>query len=183
MPVAVLDGYLTSDRNGYRATEKGRETNLKGMQGFTDVLAPLQPMPPAELKRLADYLIRLSEATSAAPEPPSHFCHSAYKNYKRTFPSDAPLPRLFVHYIKELDFDYLKLDGSFIVKLTKNTHDQVFVRAMVEISKVFGLSVIAEWVEDEETVTMLRDLGVTMGQGYHFGKPAMLNTVIKKTLH
>ena len=104
MPVAMLDGYLTSDSNGYRATEKGRETNLKGMQGFTDVLAPLQPMPPAELKRLADYLIRLSEATSAAPEPPSHFCHSAYKNYSRTFPSDAPLPRLFVHYFKELDF-------------------------------------------------------------------------------
>jgi diguanylate cyclase (GGDEF)-like protein len=87
------------------------------------------------------------------------------------------------YYIKELDFDYLKLDGSFIVKLTKNTHDQVFVRAMVEISKVFGLSVIAEWVEDEETVTMLRDLGVTMGQGYLFGKPAMLNSVVKKTLH
>ncbi|MGV3742813.1 MAG: EAL domain-containing protein, partial [Burkholderiaceae bacterium] len=87
------------------------------------------------------------------------------------------------YYIKELDFDYLKLDGSFIVKLTKNPHDQVFVRAMVEISKVFGLSVIAEWVEDEETVIMLRDLGVTMGQGYHFGKPAMLNSVIKNTLH
>lgn len=87
------------------------------------------------------------------------------------------------YYIKELDFDYLKLDGSFIVKLTKNTHDQVFVRAMVEISKVFGLTVIAEWVEDEETVSMLRDLGVTMGQGYLFGKPARWDTLIKKTLH
>ncbi len=87
------------------------------------------------------------------------------------------------YYIKELDFDYLKLDGSFIVKLTNNTHDQVFVRAMVEISKVFGLSVIAEWVEDEDTVAMLRDLGVTMGQGYHFGRPAMLNAVVKNTLH
>jgi diguanylate cyclase (GGDEF)-like protein len=87
------------------------------------------------------------------------------------------------YYIKELDFDYLKLDGSFIVKLTKSPHDQVFVRAVVEISKVFGLSVIAEWVEDEETVAMLRDLGVTMGQGYLFGKPAMLNTIVKNTLH
>lgn len=87
------------------------------------------------------------------------------------------------YYIKELDFDYLKLDGSFIVKLTKNPHDQVFVRAMVEISKVFGLSVIAEWVEDEETVAMLQELGVTMGQGYLFGKPAMLNTIVKNTLH
>lgn len=48
--------------------------------------------------------MRLSEAASAAPEPPSHFCHTIYKNYKRTFSNDAPLTRLFVHYFKELDF-------------------------------------------------------------------------------
>jgi diguanylate cyclase (GGDEF)-like protein len=78
------------------------------------------------------------------------------------------------YYIKELDFDYLKLDGSFIAKLPHNPHDQVFVRAMVEISKVFGLKVIAEWVEDRETADMLRDLGVAMGQGYYFGKPLAL---------
>ncbi|MDB5764457.1 MAG: hypothetical protein JWQ21_3452 [Herminiimonas sp.] len=78
------------------------------------------------------------------------------------------------YYIKELDFDYLKLDGSFIAQLPKHPHDQVFVRAMVEISKVFGLSVIAEWVEDRETADMLRDLGVAMGQGYYFGKPIPL---------
>jgi diguanylate cyclase (GGDEF)-like protein len=79
------------------------------------------------------------------------------------------------YYIKELDFDYLKLDGSFIAKLPQNPHDQVFVRAMVEISKVFGLTVIAEWVEDRETADMLRDLGVGMGQGYYFGKPTPLS--------
>ncbi|OGB21098.1 MAG: hypothetical protein A3I66_14965 [Burkholderiales bacterium RIFCSPLOWO2_02_FULL_57_36] len=78
------------------------------------------------------------------------------------------------YYIKELDFDYLKLDGSFIVKLTENPHDQVFVRAMVEISKVFGLTVIAEWVEDSATTDMLRDFGVALGQGYYFGKPQPL---------
>lgn len=78
------------------------------------------------------------------------------------------------YYIKELDFDYLKLDGSFIVKLTQNPQDQVFVRAMVEISKVFGLTVIAEWVEDAATAEMLRDFGVALGQGYYFGKPQLL---------
>lgn len=78
------------------------------------------------------------------------------------------------YYIKELDFDYLKLDGSFIAKLAHNPQDQVFVRAMVEISKVFGLSVIAEWIEDRQTADMLRDFGVAFGQGYYFGKPAPL---------
>lgn len=78
------------------------------------------------------------------------------------------------YYIKELEFDYLKLDGSFIANLPRNPNDQVFVRAMVEISRVFGLSVIAEWVEDRETADMLREFGVEFGQGYHFGKPAPL---------
>lgn len=104
MSVAVQDGYLTFDGVAYRATEKGEEANRKGMQVLTDTLAPLQPMPHAELKRLVDTLIRLCESTTAAPEPPSHFCQAHYKNYKRTFPSDAPLTRLFLHYYKELDF-------------------------------------------------------------------------------
>jgi EAL domain-containing protein (putative c-di-GMP-specific phosphodiesterase class I) len=78
------------------------------------------------------------------------------------------------YYIKELDFDFLKLDGSFIAKLPHNPQDQVFVRAMVEISKVFDLTVIAEWVEDKETAEMLREFGVALGQGYYFGKPAPL---------
>ncbi|HJV80031.1 putative bifunctional diguanylate cyclase/phosphodiesterase [Noviherbaspirillum sp.] len=78
------------------------------------------------------------------------------------------------YYIKELDFDYLKLDGSFIAKLPHSPNDQVFVRAMVEISRVFGMDVIAEWVEDQETADILRGFGVALGQGYHFGKPALL---------
>ncbi|MGZ3239430.1 MAG: EAL domain-containing protein [Burkholderiaceae bacterium] len=78
------------------------------------------------------------------------------------------------YYIKELDFDYLKLDGSFIKNLPKNLNDQVFVRAMVEISKVFDLMVIAEWVEDKETEEMLREFSVSYGQGYYFGKPMPL---------
>jgi diguanylate cyclase (GGDEF)-like protein len=78
------------------------------------------------------------------------------------------------YYIKELDFDYLKLDGSFIKNLPKNLNDQVFVRAMVEISKVFDLMVIAEWVEDKETEELLREFSVSYGQGYYFGKPMPL---------
>jgi len=78
------------------------------------------------------------------------------------------------YYVKELEFDYLKLDGSFIANLPRNPNDQVFVRAMVEISRVFDLRVIAEWVEDKETAEMLRQYGVLYGQGYYFGKPGLL---------
>jgi hypothetical protein len=102
--VATQEGYLKFDENGYRATETGEAITQKVMQAFTDAVAPLQPMPQAELKRLMDYLIHLCDTATAAPEPPSHFCQTVYKNYKLTFPNDAPLTRLFVHYYKELDF-------------------------------------------------------------------------------
>jgi diguanylate cyclase (GGDEF)-like protein len=76
------------------------------------------------------------------------------------------------YYIKKLDIDYLKIDGSFIQHLQDNKNDQVFVQAMVEISRVFEMQVIAEWVEDKSTESLLKQLGVNYGQGYYFGKPA-----------
>ena len=76
------------------------------------------------------------------------------------------------YYIKQLDIDYLKIDGSFIQNVLSSANDQVFVRAMVEISRVFDMQVIAEWVESAEVAELLKGFGVDYGQGYHFGKPA-----------
>ena len=76
LSIAAQEGYLTFDGNAYRATEKGEEANRKGMQGLTDAVAPLHPMPQADLQRLVDTLIRLCEATTAAPEPPSRAARS-----------------------------------------------------------------------------------------------------------
>jgi len=78
------------------------------------------------------------------------------------------------YYIKQLDIDYLKIDGSFIQNLLTSVNDQVFVRAMVEISRVFGMQVIAEWVENAEVADLLKTIGVDYGQGYYFGKPGPL---------
>ncbi|OFZ67098.1 MAG: hypothetical protein A2V79_00990 [Betaproteobacteria bacterium RBG_16_56_24] len=76
------------------------------------------------------------------------------------------------YYIKQLEIDYLKIDGIFIRNLLESSNDRVFVQAMVEISRVYGMKVIAEWVENEEITTLLREMGVDYGQGYHFGKPS-----------
>lgn len=76
------------------------------------------------------------------------------------------------YYIKQLDIDYLKIDGSFIRNLLDSANDRVFVQAMVEISRVFGMKVIAEWVENAEIMSLLQEMGVDYGQGYYFGKPA-----------
>lgn len=71
--------------------------------------------------------------------------------------------------LKMLDVDMVKIDGSFIKSLADNPDDQVFVRTLFDLAKNFGTTVVAEWVEDDASATMLRDWGINYLQGHLFG--------------
>lgn len=75
-------------------------------------------------------------------------------------------------YLKEMKVDYIKIDGSFIRKLHENKSDHLFVKAITDVAKGMEIKTIAEFVEHEDTVRILRDLGVDYAQGYLIGKPA-----------
>jgi diguanylate cyclase (GGDEF)-like protein len=74
-------------------------------------------------------------------------------------------------YLQRFPFDVLKIDGTFVRDLPRNDADQLTVKAIVQIARGLGKRTIAEFVEDEETAQMLREYGVDMAQGYHFGVP------------
>jgi EAL domain-containing protein (putative c-di-GMP-specific phosphodiesterase class I) len=78
------------------------------------------------------------------------------------------------YYLKHLAFDYLKIDGEFIARLVQTQTDQLVVRAVVDIARGLGSQTIAEFVGDDETVSLLHDFGVDYGQGYHLGRPEPL---------
>jgi diguanylate cyclase (GGDEF)-like protein/PAS domain S-box-containing protein len=75
------------------------------------------------------------------------------------------------YYLKHLPFDMIKIDGDFIRDLPRNDADQLTVKAIVEIARGLGKKTIAEFVEEQSTVDLLRELGVDMAQGYFLGKP------------
>jgi len=75
-------------------------------------------------------------------------------------------------YLKELPVDFVKIDGSFIKGLTTNPDDVVFVRALTEAVRGYGKTTVAEFVEDEATLGILREIGVDYAQGYLIGRPA-----------
>jgi len=75
------------------------------------------------------------------------------------------------HYLKHLPLDYLKIDGDFVRGLATSPTDRLVVKAMVDIARGMGMKTIAEFVEDAETVSLLRELGVDYSQGYHHGRP------------
>ena len=67
--------------------------------------------------------------------------------------------------LRGLDVDLVKIDGAFIENLPKSHDDQVFVNALIDLARNFGIETVAEWVSDEATAAMLADWGVDMIQG------------------
>jgi len=74
-------------------------------------------------------------------------------------------------YLKELPADTVKIDMSFVQDIHTNEDSLAIVKAIVTLADTFGLIVIAEGVENEEQVTILKGLGCREGQGYYFSKP------------
>jgi EAL domain-containing protein (putative c-di-GMP-specific phosphodiesterase class I) len=74
--------------------------------------------------------------------------------------------------LRVLDVDFFKIDGSFIENLATSHEDRTFVKALAELARSFGIPVVAEWVQDEGTVSLLADWGVDCIQGALTGEVA-----------
>jgi len=84
-------------------------------------------------------------------------------------------------YLKRFPFDVIKIDGTFVRDLVHNDADRLTVQAIVGIAKGLGKRTIAEFVEDEPTAALLRELGVDMAQGYHLGPPVGVEELLETT--
>lgn len=81
------------------------------------------------------------------------------------------------YYLKKLPIEYIKIDGAFIRNLEHNKDDQAMVRAITEVAYTLGKRTIAEFVENENTLKLLKDFQVDFAQGYFIGKPEETFTV------
>lgn len=75
-------------------------------------------------------------------------------------------------YLKHLELDFVKVDGSFIRNLHQDAQDLAFVRAIYDMAEGLGIQVIAEFVENQEIIYKLQEIGVHLGQGFHLARPA-----------
>jgi len=81
------------------------------------------------------------------------------------------------NYLKQLPAQSVKIDGSFVVDLATNPVDLALVKAIYEVATALGKKTVAEFVENEETLQMLANIGVTYAQGYHLGKPKPVDEI------
>ncbi|MEC9313555.1 MAG: EAL domain-containing protein [Pseudomonadota bacterium] len=83
-------------------------------------------------------------------------------------------------YLKHFPVDILKIDGGFITDLDNDPVDQLLVKSMIDIAHSLGKKTVAEFVERESTLELLRGYGVDFVQGYLVGKPQSgINTAKK----
>jgi PAS domain S-box-containing protein len=80
--------------------------------------------------------------------------------------------------LKLFPIDLVKIEGEFIENLPNSTQDQVMVQAIVQVCRAYGVRTLAEFVQDEATLELLRDFGVDMAQGYLIGRPQPVHSVV-----
>ena len=81
-------------------------------------------------------------------------------------------------YLKSLPVDYLKIDGVFVKDMANNPNDYAVVKSISEIGHFMGKKIIAEYVQDDETIQLLQDLGIDYAQGYGIEKPRPLDDIL-----
>jgi diguanylate cyclase (GGDEF)-like protein/PAS domain S-box-containing protein len=109
----------------------------------------------------------MREAVSFAERLAGLGCRMALDDFGSGYASFA--------YLRALPLDFVKLDGDYVRGLTESPRDRALVRAIAQMAVALGYDTIAEHVEDAETAELLMTLGIRLGQGYHFARPAPLD--------
>ena len=81
-------------------------------------------------------------------------------------------------YLRNLPVDYLKIDGVFVKDIMTNPSDYAVVKSINEIGHFMGKKTIAEYVEDDQVLEMLRDIGIDFAQGYGIEKKVPLTDLL-----
>lgn len=82
-------------------------------------------------------------------------------------------------YLKNLEVDFLKIDGQFVQEMTSNKVDFEMVRSMNSVGEALGIKTIAEFVETEEIMNTLASINVDYAQGYFIGKPSPMADLLR----
>ena len=85
-------------------------------------------------------------------------------------------------YLKNLPVDYLKIDGVFIKDIANNPEDRAMVKSINEIGHFLGMKTVAEYVENDEILQVLKNLGVDYAQGFGVEKPILIHDMFKQDI-
>ncbi len=76
------------------------------------------------------------------------------------------------HYLKLFAVDFIKIDGEFIRNCLTDADFLAYTKSIVTLARELQIPTVAEFVEDEDILNKIKELGVNFGQGYHIGHPS-----------
>ena len=74
-------------------------------------------------------------------------------------------------YLRQFPVDILKIARDFVVPADRSANEWAFAHAIVALGRTLGLRIVAEGIEEAGQVERLRELGCSLGQGFHFARP------------
>ena len=74
--------------------------------------------------------------------------------------------------------DFIKIDGAFIRNIAEDSFDFALVKSITEMGHFLGKKIIAEYVSSGEILEIVSQLGVDYAQGFHVGKPMLLEQLL-----
>ena len=80
-------------------------------------------------------------------------------------------------YLKQLNIDYLKIDGLFVKDIVIDPVDAAMVKSINEVGQIMGLKTIAEYVENDDILEVIKEIGVDFVQGYGISRPRPLDEI------
>lgn len=82
-------------------------------------------------------------------------------------------------YLKNLPVNELKIDKSFVMKMVDNDDDAKIVKSVIDLAHNFDLTVVAEGVENEESLDSLTSMGCDVAQGFYLGRPMPFDRLVE----
>lgn len=80
-------------------------------------------------------------------------------------------------YLKQLNIDYLKIDGLFVKDIVIDPVDEAMVKSINEVGQMMGLKTVAEYVENDDILSVIKEIGVDYAQGYGLCRPRPITEI------
>ena len=80
-------------------------------------------------------------------------------------------------YLLDMPFTFLKIEGALVQHIHENNRARKIVQHIQSMATDLGLTTVAEFITDQRTADMLREMGIDWGQGFHFGHPEIVRPI------
>ena len=151
--------------------------NLSGKSIGDDGLLEFikQALPSSELTPQRIVFEITEDVAIADLENAKHFLRELHALGFKTALDDFGVGYSSFSYLRELDVDFVKIDGSFINSMHTDELNYALVKAINDICHILGKKTIAEFVQNDSALKLLKEIGVDYAQGYNIATAAEYN--------